>query len=99
MRIKLSREAGEEMLDAASWYDEREPGLGTEFVRACDLAFETIAADPGRHLGVGGGFHRYLMSRFPFAVFFEVQGELLIIAGVFHGARNPAVWRARLGLN
>lgn len=99
MRIKLSREAGEEMLDAAAWYDEREPGLGTKFVRACDVAFESIAANPGRHMSMGGGFHRYLMPKFPFAVFYEVRGDLLIIAAVFHGARNPAIWRERLGLH
>ena len=65
----------------------------------CDRAFEHIAADPNRHLHVGKGFHRYLMPRFPFAVFYEIQGDVLIIAGVIHGARNPAQWQKRLGLH
>ena len=49
MRIKLSAEAAEEMLGAAEWYDQREPGLGADFLAACDLAFAEIASDPMRH--------------------------------------------------
>jgi hypothetical protein len=46
MRIKLSAEAAEEMLESAAWYDQREPGLGAEFRVACNQAFATIASDP-----------------------------------------------------
>jgi len=99
MRIKLSAEAGEEMLDAAAWYEEREQGLGAEFIAACDRAFKYNADDPGRHLTVGRGFHRYLMPRLPFSVFYEAEGDLLIIAGVFHGARNPEHRRRRIGID
>jgi hypothetical protein len=99
MRVKLSAEAAEEMLDAAAWYDSREGGLGSEFLSACDAAFEHIASDPQRHLHVGKGFHRYLMTRFPYGIFYETRDDLLIIASVFHGARNPARWRTRLGLD
>ena|SRR5687768_15533018 len=98
MRIKLSAEAAEEMLDSVTWYDQREPGLGAEFLAACNHAFAEIAMDPARNLCVGRGFHRYLMRRFPFAIFYELQGDALIIAAIFHGARDAQKWRKRLGL-
>jgi hypothetical protein len=98
MRIKLSAEAAEEMLDSASWYDKRESGLGMEFLNACNEAFAKIAANPGRNLHVGKGFHRYLMARFPFGIFYE-EGDSLVIVAVFHGARNPDRWRKRLKLD
>jgi hypothetical protein len=98
-RIKLSAEASDEMIEAAAWYDGREPGLGREFLVGCDKAFEHILADPRRHPQVGNGFHRYLLPKFPFAVFYEVEGGCLIIAGVIHGARSPIRWRRRLGLD
>ncbi len=99
MRIKLSAEAGDEMLAAAAWYDKREPGLGTRFLAMCDQTFEQISKDPLRHPHVGKGFHRYLMPKFPFSVFYEIESDWLIIAGVMHGARHPAHWRRRLGLD
>ena len=98
MRIKVSGEAAQEILDAAAWYEERRAGLGAQFKEACDCAFEHIAKNPAGHLHVGKGFHRYLMSRFPFVVFYETRGEVLIVAAVIHGARNPLHWRQRLGL-
>ena len=98
MRVKLSPEAAEEMIEAANWYDAREPGLGREFLGACDESFQLIKSAPLRHLHVGRGFHRYLMNRFPFAVFYETQDDLLIVTAVFHGARNPRCWRQRLGM-
>ncbi len=98
MRIKLSAEAGAEMAEAAAWYDARKPGLGDEFIAACDRAFSQIAANPLRYMHVGKGFHRHLMARFPYIVFYEPKDDLLVIAGVIHGARDPEVWRQRLGL-
>lgn len=65
---------------------------------ACDKAFQLIITAPHRHLHVGHGFRRYLMKRFPLAVFYETHEDLLIIAAVFHGARNPDRWQTRLGL-
>jgi toxin ParE1/3/4 len=99
MGIKLSAEAAEEMLDAAAWYDEQEPGVGADFISACEAAFDHIAKDPLRNIQVGKGFHRYVMQRFPFLIFYEMEGELLIISAVFHSARNPAHWKRRLGLD
>jgi plasmid stabilization system protein ParE len=99
MRIKLSAEAAGEMVDAAAWYDARKPGLENEFIAACDRAFIHLAENPALHLHVGKGFYRYLMPRFPYVVFYEAQGDLLIVAGVIHGARNPSLWRQRLGLD
>lgn len=99
MRVKLAPEAGEEILDAAAWYDQRQPGLGSAFITACDAAFQLIRSDAERHFKVGKGFRRYLMPRFPFVVYYEVKGDLLIVAAVFHGARNPVEWQQRLGLD
>jgi toxin ParE1/3/4 len=99
MRVKLAPEAAEEMLDTAAWYDRREAGLGQKFITACDESFEHILHDPERHLNVGKGFRRYLMPRFPFVVYYEVKGDVLIVWAVFHGARNPDGWRQRLGLD
>jgi plasmid stabilization system protein ParE len=99
MRIKVSRDARRELKEAANWYDDRKLGLGDEFVAACDQLFKLIAANPGRHMHVGRGFHRCLMPRFPYVVFYEPKRDALIIAGVIHGSRNPAFWRQRLGLD
>ena len=42
----LEPEAGEELLAAATWYDDQRPGLGDEFLSAVDEVLERVAAAP-----------------------------------------------------
>jgi hypothetical protein len=41
----LEPEAGEELLAAASWYDDQRPGLGDEFLSAIDEVLESADRD------------------------------------------------------
>ena len=53
MRVILEREAEAEMVEAAQYYDEHQPGLGSDFLDKVDEAVDTIAANPMRY-----GFYR-----------------------------------------
>lgn len=98
-RIRLATEASLEFREALLYYDAREIGLGDAFFLACDEAFRTIAEDPDRHPAVGRGFHRFVMPKYPFAIFYEFDDAELIVASVFNCSRDPQIWRKRLGLD
>lgn len=34
-------------------------------------------------------FRRCLLRRFPYAIYFTIDGDQIIITGLFHGARDP----------
>jgi hypothetical protein len=36
-----------------------------------------------------GPFRRVLVSRFPFAVFYTIEEETVVVHGVYHSSRNP----------
>lgn len=38
---------------------------------------------------------RVLIRRFPFAIFYRVIDEVIIVFAVLHCAREPRTWRAR----
>ena len=42
------------------------------------------------------GYRRSLTRRFPYAVFYEYANAKVTIYAVFHTARDPNKWRARL---
>jgi len=46
VRIRLHREAGEELDAATTWYEEQEAGLGGDLLIEMDRAIATIAASP-----------------------------------------------------
>jgi toxin ParE1/3/4 len=41
-------------------------------------------------------YRRALLPRFPFGVFYVVESEFLIVAAVFHLARNPRAIQSEL---
>ncbi len=96
LRVVFRRAAKNEFEDAAAWYGERGSGLGDEFVREIDQAIASAAAAPQRYPAVFGDVRRTVARRFPFAVYFRVRSDALVVLAVFHGRRNPTIWRRRV---
>jgi hypothetical protein len=58
---------------------------------------EAIRRQPMMYPIVYEDFRRSLIRRFPYAIFFEAGETMTTVYGVFHTARDPEKWRARLG--
>lgn len=96
LRIVFRRAAQSELEDAAVWYDEQRVGLGEEFIIEIEQAVANAAAAPKRYPIVFGDVRRTVARRFPFSVYFRVRPNKLVVLAVFHGRRNPAIWRRRV---
>jgi plasmid stabilization system protein ParE len=96
LRVVFRRAAKSEFEDAAAWYGEKSPGLGDEFIREIEQAIATAAVAPQRYPLVFGDIRRAVARRFPFAVYFRVRSDMLVVLAVFHGRRNPAIWQRRV---
>lgn len=81
-----------EMDAAFAWYEQRQPGLGTDFIRACDAAFSAIARVPLAYREVRPRVRRTLLRRFPYMVFFVAESERVVVIGVVHVRQSPDVW-------
>jgi plasmid stabilization system protein ParE len=96
LRVVFRRAAKIEFEDAAAWYGEKGLGLADEFIREIEQAIANAAAAPQRHPVVFGDIRRAVARRFPFAVYFRVRSDALVVLAVFHGRRNPAIWQRRV---
>lgn len=85
--------ARNEFEEAATWYDQRRPGLGEEFLREIDEAVLRAATHPERYPLVFADVRKAVARRFPYSVFFRVRSERLVILAVFHGRRDPTIWQ------
>ena len=94
-RIVLRLAAAAELEDARLWYEERRAGLGADFIECVDEALERIDAAPLAHPRVHGEVRRVLLRRFPYAVFFVVEPERVVVLAVFHASRAPSIWQGR----
>jgi plasmid stabilization system protein ParE len=94
--VVVQPEAEQETDEAVAWYEEREPGLGLRLLHDLDVAYAAIARRPELFPPVGAGFRRALLRTFPYAVFFELDGDMVVVHSVFHCSRKPSIWKSRL---
>jgi plasmid stabilization system protein ParE len=92
LSLTILASAAFEMDAAFAWYEQRQAGLGTEFLRACDAAFSSVARIPRAYREVRPGVRRALLRRFPYMVFFVADSERAVIIGVVHVRQSPDVW-------
>jgi plasmid stabilization system protein ParE len=97
-RLIFSPQAGADIKSIYRWYESQRPGLGREFKLAVEAATSRIRRAPQSFRIASNPFHRALVRRFPFEVFYEFDDERVVIHLVFHTSQDPNKWRERLGL-
>ena len=80
---------------AFEWYEGEEPELGFEFLGELRAAYHRILDHPFGYQELRSGIRRVLTRRFPYAVYFSVEGETIVIVAVLSTARDPAEWQRR----
>ncbi len=99
--VRLSREAVDELVEAAVWYRARQPGLELEFLAEVDRVLPLIGNSPAsfpRLLDVPENLviRRALLPRFPYAVVFMDLGTETRVLAVAHAKRRPGYWLNRM---
>jgi plasmid stabilization system protein ParE len=93
--VLFTVEARADALGAFEWYEEQRIGLGSVYRAALDAALERIAREPTSFAVQYRDLRRVLIDRFPYAVFYRVYPELVLVVAVVHGRRHPRAWQRR----
>ena len=95
MRIQVLDEAEDDLQSGRQFYDRREPGVGGYFAAALAADIDSLMLFAGIH-PLEFGFHRALARRFPFGIYYLVEGDVVRIYAVLDLRRDPAWVRRRL---
>ena len=95
MRVVVRPDAQAEISAARDWYEERRAALGDDFIGELNAVIARIAERPTLYPRVRGEVRRAVLRRFPYAAYFRVLGDEIIVLAVVHGHRHPRVWRSR----
>jgi plasmid stabilization system protein ParE len=94
-RVRFLAAAETDLRDGFDWYEQRQVGLGAEFVRCIDSCVELIR----RHPELGSVIHRQvrraLIRRFPYSIMYLIDADVVVVIAIFHAARDPNVWKRR----
>ena len=71
-------------------YESKVPGLGEKFLRLFYARASEISENPLLYRKVHGEFRRRLLRQFPYAIYFRIEGDEVVVFGLFRCARNPA---------
>ena len=96
MKLHLRREAKADVRAAAQWYEKQRTGLGREFVAEIDRTLDRVAENPFMPGFLHREARRAIVHRFPYGVFYRVEGDRIIVFCVIHLHRDPATWKKRM---
>ena len=82
--------------EAFVWYEAQRLGLGEEFLETVHAALEDIALHPTRNRIIYRETRRLLMRRFPYAIFYRIYDEAIVVVACMHGRRRPTHWQRRI---
>ena len=93
--IIVRPEAQLEVQEAFDYYEEKTQGLGFEFMRSLDAALQSVKRNPFSYQTVYQESRRILPRKFPYAIFYLVEENKIIIIACFHQKRHPIDWLRR----
>jgi toxin ParE1/3/4 len=96
MTYDFHPEALTEYLEAARWYESREPPVGLQFVAAIEQAIDRIVESPKRWRVIDEDIRRCLTRIFPYAILYTIEDEVILIVAVMHCSRKPGYWKSRI---
>jgi len=93
--VRFRREAADDVLLARDWYDAQSPGLGDSFVGSLEQIVDLVAELPEVFPEIAVGLRRALLSRFPYALYYRLDGSVIDVIACLHTRQSPSRWRSR----
>jgi plasmid stabilization system protein ParE len=95
MRVQILDEAQRDLVEGYRFYEGQGEGLGDYFLDSLFSDIDSLQFYAGIHR-VYFGYNRLLSKRFPFAVYYRVENEMVRVYAVLDCRREPSWTRSRL---
>jgi hypothetical protein len=95
VKIKILDEAPDDLIQGFRFYEGREAGLGAYFLDCLFSDIDSLLLYGGIHQVVYGN-RRCLFKRFPFAIYYSVEEDIVHVHAVLDCRRNTLWIRKRL---
>ncbi len=96
MKLRILPSAIEDLSDGFRFYDTQLKGLGGYFLESLFSDIESLKLYAGIHPKVFG-YHRLLSKRFPYAIYYGKEADMVSINAILDCRRDPGWIREKLG--
>jgi hypothetical protein len=88
--VKKPRYVDDDQLAAALYYDEKERGLGDDFLNESDAVISALSQNAELYSIRFADVRCIRLKRFkPYGVYYIIRGKEVIVLAIHHGARDP----------
>ncbi len=87
-RVIIRPNAEADIQEARAWYELQRAGLGDELLDEIRHAVGLLETDPERRSLYYRDFRRLLTRRFPYKLFYRVEGDRVIVFRILHAKRK-----------
>ncbi len=84
-------------MNAFTFYEAREAGVGDYFLQCLSSDIDSLGLYAGIHPKSYSGFYRTASKRFPFSIYCQFDGIVVLVAAVIDARRNPSTIARDLG--
>ena len=95
MNVRILDEAEQDLIDGFRFYKIQDEGLGDYFLDSLFSDIDSLRLYAGIH-SVHLGYHRLLSKRFPYAVYYKVDGQTANVLAVLDCRQDPTTIVDRL---
>ena len=88
--------AERDLLEAQSWYERKNPGLGTRFRSSVGDVLQLLADSPLIFPAVLREVRRAAVQHFPYVLYYLVRRDRILVIGCFHARRDPRIALRRI---
>lgn len=90
MKVVVTRLAERDLLDGFAFYERQSEEVGAYFLDSLFSDIDSLVLYGGIHAKPDGRFHRCLAKRFPFAIYYQLGGDVVTVVAVLDCRQNPA---------
>jgi plasmid stabilization system protein ParE len=87
-RVIFRPNAEADLREAWAWYETQRPGLGDELLIEIRTAVRRLETNPESQPFYYREFRRLLTRRFPYKLFYRVEGRRVIVFRILHAKRE-----------
>lgn len=97
MILRVRPAAERELREAFDWYEAEREGLGLELIVEFDRIAARLVARPLETplWREDRPYRKKVLRRFPYAVFFHLEGDVVVVDAFAHVRRRPGFWTER----
>ena len=89
MKLRYTERAKDDVELAFAWYEKQRRGLGFEFLDCVEITVKSILENPEIYRIYYSIFRGCVIRRFPFSVFYTVEGTEIVVHSVFGNRQGP----------